>query len=105
MSHSLIVYSQLEILNIPPGAQDICDSRLALIFSCNPGDRLGIVHCATPSTYITSRGWPPELHVQEPTSVKLAPASVLENKLQARRKRTENSLFPILKQFLKYLTC
>ena len=44
VSHSLIVYSQLEILNIPPGAQDGCDSRLALIFSCNPGDRLGIVH-------------------------------------------------------------
>ena len=44
VSHSLIVYSQLEILNIPPGAQDGCESRLALIFSCNPGDRLGIVH-------------------------------------------------------------
>ena len=44
VSHSLIVYSQLETLNVTPGAQDGCGSRLALIFSCNPGDRLGVVH-------------------------------------------------------------
>lgn len=55
----------------------------------------------TPSTYLTSRGLlAGDLHPRVYIVSKLALVYVSENK-QVRRKRTEKSLFPILKQFKK----